>query len=338
MREIADINPEFRNLRLGKVERFEWDTPTFAWTEKGPLAGLYPKRTYGYVYYPPDFDPSKKYPVFVDPYVAVGFHTLGAEHPLHVYASNGFVVLRTAFPFWIDLNGRGVTHKQLYSAELGFPHLTMLMESTAKGIDAAATRGFIDTKRIGIGGVSHGSFVPLYMMQKHDRIAAISISSPSWGPIQYYGGTRKARDMIRRLGQRDDDNWIPKPGAAAVAFWKHIDIAEHVDKIEAPILMNLVAQETYASTPFIRALADADRPYDAYVFNGETHTKWQPAHLHSIMQRNADWFRFWVKGEEDAASVRAEQYPRWRKLRARQCELRKGADAPWYCRQGALPN
>lgn len=28
-----------------------------------------------------------------------------------------------------------------------------------------AARGFIDTARVGIGGVSHGSFVPLYLMQ-----------------------------------------------------------------------------------------------------------------------------------------------------------------------------
>lgn len=334
VRDVADINPEFRNIRLGKVERFEWDTPSFRWSEPGgALAGLYPKRTYGHIIYPPDFDPSKTYPVFVDPYVASGFNPLGAEHALHVYAANGFVVLRTAFPLWIDRNGRGVTQKQLYSVELGFPHLTMLMESTVKGIDTAAARGFIDTKRIGIGGVSHGTFVPLYMMQKHDRIAAISISSPSWGPIQNYGGTRKARDTIRQLGQSEDDNWLPKPGPEAHKFWLHIDITEHVDKIEGPILMNLVAQETYALTPFIRALADADRPYDAYVFNGETHTKWQSAHLHNIMARNVDWFRFWLKGEEDAGPTKAEQYTRWRKLRTRQCELFKAANTPWYCAQ-----
>jgi hypothetical protein len=28
-----------------------------------------------------------------------------------------------------------------------------------------------------------------------------------------------------------------------------------------------------------------------------------------------DWFDFWLNGHEDAASSKAEQYERWRKLR-----------------------
>ena len=32
-------------------------------------------------------------------------------------------------------------------------------------------------------------------------------------------------------------------------------------------------------------------------------------------QGNADWFRFWLKGEEDADSAKTEQYARWRELR-----------------------
>jgi hypothetical protein len=30
---------------------------------------------------------------------------------------------------------------------------------------------------------------------------------------------------------------------------------------------------------------------------------------------NVDWFRFWLKGEEDSDPAKAEQYARWRELR-----------------------
>lgn len=304
---LADVNPEFGSLRLGKVERFEWDTPTFAWNEPGgALAGLYPKRTYGYLLYPPDFDPKRKYPVFVDPYVASGFNSLGAEHPLHAYAASGIVVLRTAFPAYT----RSVGMTQLYSAELGYPHLSMLMESTLRALDVIAKRGFIDERRVGIGGVSHGTFVPLYMMQKYDRIAAISISSPHWGPLQYYGNTGKAREAMVPYEAKNGDS--TRRGAG---FWDDIDIAAHVDTIEAPILMHLAAHETYALIRLIRNLADAGKPYDAYVFPAETHIKWQAAHLHAITTRNLDWFRFWLQDYEDPNPAKAEQYQRWRKLR-----------------------
>jgi dipeptidyl aminopeptidase/acylaminoacyl peptidase len=302
---LADVNPEFGALRLGKVERFEWDTPKLAWNEPGgALAGLYVPRTYGYILYPPDFDPTRKYPVFIDPYVAQGFKPLGAEHPLHAYAASGFVVLRTEFPTIT----RQVDLPTMYSVELDYPHMTMLMESTVRALDTIAKRGSIDERRVGIGGVSHGTFVPLYMMQKHDRIAAISVSSPHWGPLHYYWTTQKSRDATARFG-------IYKDGVNA---WNGIDIAERVETIEAPVLMQLAAAETYGLIKLIRHLADAGKPYDAYVFPAETHIKWQAAHLYAINRRNLDWFRFWLQDFEDSSPDKSEQYARWRKLREQQ--------------------
>jgi dienelactone hydrolase len=172
-------------------------------------------------------------------------------------------------------------------------------------LDEVAKRGFIDERRVGIGGVSHGTFVPLYMMQKYDRIAAISISSPHWGPLQYYWSTQKARDETARFG-------VNKNGVHA---WDGIDIAERVETIEGPVLMQLAASETYGLVKLIRNLADAGKPYDVYVFPAETHIKWQAAHLHAINRRNLDWFRFWLQDFEDPTPEKSEQYQRWRKLR-----------------------
>jgi dipeptidyl aminopeptidase/acylaminoacyl peptidase len=314
--EVADVNPEFRNIRLGRVERFEWDTPRFEWNEAGGrLEGLYPKTTHGYILYPPDFDPSRKHAVFIDPYMARGFTALGGEHPLHTYAASGLVVLRLQSPLPIDSWRRlgPSAMKQMYSRDLGFPHLSMLMESTVAGLRAAASRGFTDSGRVGIGGVSHGTFVPLYLMQKHDLIAAISISSPGWGPHSYYATTLRARQWSQKAGF---ESWAVKPEGEGREFWREIDIADHVGEIEAPILMHLAAHESYAHLPLIRHLADAGKPYDAYVFASETHVKWQPAHLHAIMNRNLDWFRFWLLGHEDDDPAKAEQYARWRALRS----------------------
>lgn len=316
---IADPNPEYHDIRLGKVERFEWETPRLPWNEPGGrLEGLYPARAYGWVIFPPDFDPRRKYPVFIDPYMATGFRPLGLEHALHVYAANGMVVLRLSLPMAIDQWERlgPSSMKQLYDAELGFPHLTMLMQSTLAGLDKAAARGFLDLARVGIGGVSHGTFVPMYMLQKHDRIAAISISSPGWGPHSYYSGTQHSRTWMGRAGYA---GWAVRPEGAGREFWRQIDLADHVGEIEAPMLMHLAAHEAYAHKRLIRHLADAGKPYDAYVFPGETHMKWQPAHLHSILGRNLDWFRFWLQDHEDSDPGKVEQYGRWRELRALQC-------------------
>jgi hypothetical protein len=106
-----------------------------------------------------------------------------------------------------------------------------------------------------------------------------------------------------------------KPEGDGMKLWRGIDLAENVETIEAPIMMNLSESELVGMVRLIRHMDEAGKPYDAYVFRDETHMKWQPAHLHAIVQRNLDWFNFWLQGREDADPAKAEQYERWRKLK-----------------------
>jgi hypothetical protein len=310
---LADVNPEFRNIRLGKVERFEWDTPRFAWGEPGqPLHGMFAERAYGYVYYPPDFDSSKKYPVYINPYSAEGFENGSTqETPAHLFAAHGMVVLNAGFPraarnvFSPSLDAR----KLMYSLELGFPQPTMFGESTLRGLDAVVARGFIDEQRVGIGGESNGAIVPLFLMQKYDRFVAVAIGTATWSQLDHYMSTRLSRQNGEPV------SWSVRPEGDGMKLWRGIDMAENVETIEAPIMMNLSEAELPGMTRLIRHMADAGKPYDAYVFRDETHMKWQPAHLYAIVQRNLDWFDFWLQGREDADPAKADQYERWHKLK-----------------------
>lgn len=310
---LADINPEFRNIRLGRVERFEWDTPKFAWSAPGqPLHGLYAERAYGYIYYPPDFDASKKYPVYINPYAADGFDNITTqETPNHLFAARGMVVLNTAFPQSVSnvYTGPGIdAMKLIYSPELDFPHLSMYGESTLQALDSVIARGFVDERRMGIGGVSAGTFAPLFMVQKHDRMAAVSISSGTWSQLEYYLPTGN----VRKAGIAP---WIVKPQGAGMELWRRLDLAENVETIEAPILMNVPASEMPTLVRLVTHMAEAGKPYDFYVFSGETHIKWQPAHIDAIVRRNLDWFGFWLQDREDPDPAKAEQYARWRELK-----------------------
>jgi len=300
---VADVNPEIKNIRFGNVERFEWDVPT-------PTPKLFPKRCFGYVLYPPNFDAARKYPVFIAPYSASGFHRgdVGDEQPLFAYAANGIVVLHTSFPFATskDLAGAAL-ERALFSSELGFPYLTTMMKSTLRALDLLVARGFVDDARVGIGGVSQGSGNSLYMLTKEHRIAAASVGGGYIGPWLYYSTTPR--------GRAETQDWYPAPVGAGLSWWNPIDIAQHVDSIRAPILFNISALEIEQNTSLLRSLEDAAEPFDAYVFPGEYHEKWQPAHRQAIYQRNLDWFRFWLQEYEDPDPGKAEQYQRWRELR-----------------------
>lgn len=305
---IGDVNPEFSQFNLGHVERIEWETPPDV-AERG-----YAPRAGGFILYPPGYDPSRTYPVFVAPYTAGGFlrGDVGDEQPLLVYAANGFIVVNTAFPHAIRASAYGDAAARIaraYDPALNYPHLSMLAESTFRALDLAAARASTDRQRVGIGGVSHGAFVPLYMTQLRDRFAALSVAHGSWNQSEYY---------MSRLPFPYGENPAPLWPEDA-QFWAPIDLAQHLDTIEAPILFHFSDREVTGAASLVRRMSDAHLAFEAFSFPNELHLKWQPAHRLAIYNRNLDWFRFWLQDIEDPDPAKAEQYERWRQLRDLQC-------------------
>ena len=241
---------------------------------------------------------------------------VGDEQPMLVYAANGFVVLNTAFLYPTgDMGGTDVDtlFQKMYSAEHGYPHLTMLLESTMRGLDVAVARGWVDESRVGMGGLSQGAFSTLYALQKHDRLSAATVSTPGWSQLDVYLETSYGAATAKRVG-------IGSPKRPeAIEYWAGIDLADHLDTIEAPILMHLADRETAGVMRLQRRLSDARKPYEAFIFQDEHHQKWQPAHRYAIYNRNLDWYRFWLQDYEDPSADKVEQYRRWRALRELQC-------------------
>jgi len=62
-------------------------------------------------------------------------------------------------------------------------------------------------------------------------------------------------------------------------------------------------------------LTRLDRAVDFLYIPAGTHILEKPWTRMASQQTNVDWFSFWLKGDEDADPVKAEQYMRWRKLR-----------------------
>ncbi len=134
---------------------------------------------------PPDFDPSKKYPVIV--YVYGGPHSqlvknrwLGSASGWQLYmAQKGYIA------FTLDNRGtsnRGDEFEQVIHRQLGEIEVADQM----KGVDYLKCLSYVDTTRIGVHGWSYGGFMTVSLMLQHSDVFKVGVAG---GPVidwKYY--------------------------------------------------------------------------------------------------------------------------------------------------------
>jgi len=311
MEVLADPNPEFRNIQLGEVQRFEW-------------VNTFGRSAFGHLLKPLNYERGKKYPLVVVTYRSNDFIRggVGDEVPAHVLAANGFAVLSYDIgdSDWSEELQAGQDQQAIDNARWGDSGLREfhgLVDGLDAGLDTIRKTGLIDEDRLGVTGLSTGSTVVFSsLLFSRYRYAAAIASSPPPDPIaaylqsfSYLSGT-----TVRGFGNPDGRNG---------ESWKKLSIAQHLDKFHTPLLMQLADREMLYAMQTVAAMTDHKKPFEEYIYPDEFHTKRWPAHRLTIYQLNLDWLAFWLKGEEDPNPAKAEQYVRWRKLR----EMQKANEA-----------
>uniref|UniRef100_B0T9D5 Dipeptidyl aminopeptidase/acylaminoacyl-peptidase-like protein n=1 Tax=Caulobacter sp. (strain K31) TaxID=366602 RepID=B0T9D5_CAUSK len=181
-------------------------------------------------------------------------------------------------------------------------------------IDDLADRGLIDPSKVGMGGLSFGSDVTLWVAAHSSLLAAASIASVQVGPAYYWLNGVAGRDThegLRRfwkLGRLDE----------TPDRWKLVAPALHADQIKAPLLMQLPEQEFRPTIDLFAALSNSTTPVEFHVFAQEPHILTQPRHRLAAYARNVDWFRFWLQDYMDPSPGKADQYRRWEAMRSAQ--------------------
>lgn len=99
----------------------------------------------------------------------------------------------------------------------------------------------------------------------------------------------------------------------------------NAEKIVTPILENGSDTEYLIYLSTYRSLRDIGKPIELYIYPNELHVRNQPKHRLEIYQRNLDWFRFWLKDEQDGEVSKTEQYRRWRLLRNEAAQAHMGS-------------
>ncbi|RUO62553.1 S9 family peptidase [Pseudidiomarina insulisalsae] len=161
VQQLTRLNEDlFAHKQLGKVEEIWYDSKH----------GDY--KVQGWIVYPPNFDPKKKYPLILE--IHGGPHTAYAETfsaEVQLMAAAGNVVLYT--------NPRGSTsYGEAFAQEIHHNYPSQDFDDLMDGVDAVIDKGFIDEERLYVTGGSGGGVLTAWIVGHTDRFRAAVVAKP----------------------------------------------------------------------------------------------------------------------------------------------------------------
>ncbi|MBV6521781.1 MAG: Dipeptidyl-peptidase 5 [Gemmatimonadaceae bacterium] len=169
--QLTRVNEDLlARIKLGAVEEV-WYTSTNG------------ARIQAWVVKPPSFDPSRKYPLIMEIHGGPhGMYNTGFNFSFQNFAANGYVVLYT--------NPRGSTG---YGTDFGnainlrYPGVDY--EDLMAGVDTVINRGYVDAKRMFVGGCSGGGVLSSWVIGHTTRFAGAAVRCPVMDWLSFAGQT-----------------------------------------------------------------------------------------------------------------------------------------------------
>jgi dipeptidyl aminopeptidase/acylaminoacyl peptidase len=173
-KRITNVNDDLlEGRKLGDVEEIWYDSV-------GDL------KIQGWLVKPPDFDPSKKYPLIL--YIHGGPHTMygvGFNFEFQNHAAEGFMVLYT--------NPRGSTgYGQEFGNAIKNDYPGKDYDDLINGVDAVIKKGYVDERNLFVCGGSGGGVLTSWIVGHTDRFAAAVVMKPVVNWYSFVGTTDSA--------------------------------------------------------------------------------------------------------------------------------------------------
>jgi len=237
----------------------------------------------GWLVKPPDFDAAKKYPLIL--HIHGGPHAMygvGFNLSFQNLAANGYLVLYT--------NPRGSTgYGTAFGNAIDDAYPSIDFDDLMASVDAVVAKGYVDTARLYVTGVSGGGVLSAWCTSHTDRFAAAAVRAPVIDWISFAGTTDIAAWGYFRYRGRFWEN--PKK-------WLDHSPLMHVAKVKTPTL--LMTGELDLRTPigqteeYYQALRTLGVPTTMIRFNGEYHgTASKPSNFMRTQLYLLSWFGRW---------------------------------------------
>ena len=244
------------------------------------------QRIQGWIVKPPDFDPSKKYPMILEIHGGpqsmfnVAFNFSRQDHAAH-----GYVILYT--------NPRGSTgYGEKFTNEIKNDYPDKDFDDLMAGVDTVVGRGYIDTRNMFVYGCSGGGVLTAWTVGHTNRFAAAAALCP-------------VIDWISFVGETDGASWYQN---FAKPFWE--DPSEYlrrspimyVGNVKTPTMLMTGVLDLRTPIPqieeFYRALKEHGTPTVMIRMNNEYHgTSSTPSNFLRTQLYLRSWFdKYSTKG------------------------------------------
>lgn len=174
-KKITHVNPQLSEFNWGTNELVQWQTPNGDTLQ-------------GYILKPDDYDPNKKYPLFIYFYEQFSDRMYRFVQPYinhrptyPVYTGSGYLI------FFPDI--------KYYTGRPGFDALDALLS----GARMLGQKGIIDTNRVVIQGHSWGAYEAAFIVTQTDFFKAACAGAPVGNMTSAYSGIRLGSGLARQF-------------------------------------------------------------------------------------------------------------------------------------------
>ncbi len=215
MTQLSHVNDEvYKNIKFSNIEK-RWVPTTDG------------KKMLTWVIYPPDFDPTKKYPTLLycqgGPQSALTqFYSFRWNFQL--MAANGYIIVA---PNRRGMPGYGVEWNEQISGDYGGQNI----EDYLAAIDNVSKESYVDKNRIGCIGASYGGYSVYYLAGTHNnRFKSFIAHDGIFNTRSMYGTTEELFFVNKDLGGPYWDD-------ANIKSYTSFNPIENVDKWNTPIFV-----------------------------------------------------------------------------------------------------
>lgn len=271
---LTNLNPAFKDKTPARAEIIRW---------KGALG----EEVEGLLYYPADYKPGEKYPLFTAPHGGPAAADLDAWDESYAYPTQ-LITQRGAFVFKPNYHGSANYGLKFVESICCGKYYEYPVEDIEKGVDHLISLGLVDPEKIGTFGWSNGSILSIALSVHNPK--RYKVVGAGAGNVEFISDWANVE-----FGESFDSYYFGKSPLEDPELYVKLSPFFKLDRVEAPTIIFFGTEDRNVPTgqgwSHYRALYHLSKaPVKFILFPGEAHGLRQFSHQLRKMEEELAWF------------------------------------------------